>query len=264
MQNPFRIVKIFAGHAAALARCRIYLGKDPAGVAPGSLILFPFHRAVLQCGITGIVAIKPHSGHARRAHTPSITGMLKRIKQASEAADSNAEAPGAPDYLGGEQEIEDLYATVRSLKTGGAFSEIFLDSSKKQELSQCRRDLEAVIDRESRRLDRLMGRLPAAVVAVMSGRIERLKDAAWCLKTELLDNMDKVAALVSSADALSDADCVVTAKNINAVLNSIDRREVRGRDSAGISLLFVMEAAVYEDLRRNLEAAGLDGDFTAR
>ncbi|MBW1814951.1 MAG: SIS domain-containing protein, partial [Deltaproteobacteria bacterium] len=46
-------------------------------------------------------------------------------------------------------------------------------------------------------------------------------------------------------------------KNINAVLNSIDRLEVRGRDSAGISLMFILEKAQFEKFEKTIENANL-------
>jgi glutamine---fructose-6-phosphate transaminase (isomerizing) len=42
---------------------------------------------------------------------------------------------------------------------------------------------------------------------------------------------------------------------INSVLNSLDRLEVRGRDSAGISLMFVLDGSEYEKFQDALSAA---------
>ena len=42
-------------------------------------------------------------------------------------------------------------------------------------------------------------------------------------------------------------------KKINTILNSIDRLEVRGRDSAGISLIFVLKAGEFENFENALE-----------
>ncbi len=73
---------------------------------------------------------------------------------------------------------------------------------------------------------------------------ELLKDIKWTLSSELIENIKKIEKFESN-DSLSLPQLEIF-KNINAVLNSIDRLEVRGRDSAGISLLFVFEKEEFE------------------
>ena len=53
-------------------------------------------------------------------------------------------------------------------------------------------------------------------------------------------------------------------KKINAVLNSIDRLEVRGRDSAGISQVFTLDGPEYERFQQAVEARGLSRELSAR
>ena len=53
-------------------------------------------------------------------------------------------------------------------------------------------------------------------------------------------------------------------RQINAVLNSIDRLEVRGRDSAGISILFVLAAAAFDTLQTELTDENLAAEFENR
>ncbi|MCU0540031.1 MAG: SIS domain-containing protein, partial [Desulfobacterales bacterium] len=107
-----------------------------------------------------------------------------------------------------------------------------------------------------------VGRLAAAEAETMSRRIELLKDAVWCLRTEVLDNISRVAALCAGNGAAEQA--VRIFRGINSVLNSIDRMEVRGRDSAGISLLFVLDAADYERFSTALERNGAAAEAARR
>ncbi|MBW1748837.1 MAG: SIS domain-containing protein, partial [Deltaproteobacteria bacterium] len=53
-------------------------------------------------------------------------------------------------------------------------------------------------------------------------------------------------------------------KQINAVLNSIDRLEVRGRDSAGVSMMFVLEGSEVERFKETLKKANLLDQLTER
>ncbi len=48
-------------------------------------------------------------------------------------------------------------------------------------------------------------------------------------------------------------------QRINAVLNSIDRLEVRGRDSAGISVLFTLSSSEFNRFKNYLNESGLSG-----
>jgi glucosamine--fructose-6-phosphate aminotransferase (isomerizing) len=104
-----------------------------------------------------------------------------------------------------------------------------------------------------------MGRLDAADADRMSQQIETLRDIAWCLRAEILGNIAKVRELVTGGEGGDSASPPVLQvfRNLNAVLNSIDRMEVRGRDSAGVSLLFVLAVADYERFIAALGRSGL-------
>jgi glucosamine--fructose-6-phosphate aminotransferase (isomerizing) len=69
----------------------------------------------------------------------------------------------------------------------------------------------------------------------------------------------RVHGLIPQGDGIESEQMVSVYKQINTVLNSIDRLEVRGRDSAGISLLFVLvqsEYELFEECLKNFSSAG--------
>ncbi len=264
MKTVGQMLKMIAGIVSFLGGFRIYLGKHINRVPANSIVLFPLAANICQCGITGIAAIKTRNESDPDYAMPPVANMINQITRASGAIDDKAENAIGADYLGGEQLVEDLYSAIRSLKTRTAFYHIFTHPEEKQALDGFSERLEAVIDTESDRLNRLMGRLTPELVEIMSRRIERLKDTAWCLKTELIHNIDEIALLHGGADSPPPVATIATLKNINAVLNSIDRLEVRGRDSAGISLLFIMDRPGYEKFKEQLDAAGLTPDFNSR
>jgi glucosamine--fructose-6-phosphate aminotransferase (isomerizing) len=57
---------------------------------------------------------------------------------------------------------------------------------------------------------------------------------------------------------------ISTFKKINTVLKSIDRLEVRGRDSAGISLMFVLGPVAYARFKETLKQKNLDHQLEER
>lgn len=245
---------------------RFYFGRCLHRLPPDSIVFFPYSAATCQCGITGLVAFKGRErGQEPSADTTSlIAGMINEIFQNSVDAAENQEYALRLPYLGGNELIDQLYAAIRSLKSQSAFYHVFSSFEEKQNLDIYHSRLSQIIERESRRLDHMMGRLPAEDVETMVRCLERLKDAAWCLKTELIDNIAKIAELHGGANPSATFASVSTLKNINAVLNSLDRLEVRGRDSAGISLLFMMDPAVYAQFRDQIETTGMLTDFNDR
>jgi len=264
MKTMRNILQLIAGVFSFLARVRITIGKHIHSVPANTIILFPFSANTCQCGITGIVAVKTNEGQPTDYAMPPVGEMIQQIADASNALDEAAQPDIGTDYLGGGELMENFYAAVRSLKTRTAFYHIFTQPEEKTKLEGFSEQLGRIIDTEGSRLGRLMGRLSPEVVETMSRRIERLKDAGWCLKTELIDNTEKITALNGTGAPRPPEATITTLKNINAILNSIDRLEVRGRDSAGISLLFIMTPKVYEGLKQHLEAAGLMADFDYR
>ena len=99
-----------------------------------------------------------------------------------------------------------------------------------------------------------MGHLEVSETEGMGSRIEDLKDIHWCLTSELAENIHKVHELTNQSSTDFSTDSLSIYKKINTVLNSIDRLEVRGRDSAGISLLFIFEETVYQRFNAGTKA----------
>ena len=74
---------------------------------------------------------------------------------------------------------------------------------------------------------------------------ERLADYTWQIQNEVLGTVDKVAGLAPSPlSALTPAQHFL-AWSAEIVLQSIDKLEVRGRDSAGISILLALTDRAY-------------------
>ncbi len=147
--------------------------------------------------------------------------------------------------LGGDALIDQIKQISRSLKTGRWFSQIFLDQKLQNRLSDISSVLRQIVQSETASFIKNMGYLNSEESKIVSRRIENLKDIDWCLRMELMDNIRKVAGLMKNFTEKIQPKTVMIYRQINAVLNSIDRLEVRGRDSAGISLMFVLSGDEY-------------------
>ncbi|MHC4449871.1 MAG: SIS domain-containing protein, partial [Planctomycetota bacterium] len=100
-------------------------------------------------------------------------------------------------------------------------------------------------------LDQQAGGLGTARVEGLNALLVRLKDAQFTLESDRLGNVEKVRALASGSS--SEAHLRV-AYDCNVALNSLDRLEVRGRDSAGLQLL----------VRGEFDLAGLAEEIAER
>ncbi len=167
-------------------------------------------------------------------------------------------------YLGGSEKINGFWRRVQALKTDALFFSVFSDEMAQSQLERLADRLGAIVQTESDLLAQHMGRLSAEIVNLISHRIERLKDIAWSLESEILSNIKKIHNFLAHSSAPPSLTSVSMFKKINAVLNSIDRLEVRGRDSAGISIMFIFAPPEFQKFEATLAQAGLQDQFKDR
>jgi glucosamine--fructose-6-phosphate aminotransferase (isomerizing) len=253
-----------AGRLYRLRMRPIYFGRCVSSVPAESLVVFPLRHTIFGCGIAGIVALKPPRPAPAEIPLAELSSLAQCVQQNGLASGGLQTARSAADYLGGEVCVESLWRQVQSLKRSAAFSQLCGDETLQAEIDRLAAGLAAQSEAEGRRFDDAMGRLNTADVDVMAARIDRLRDIAWCLRSEVLANIAKVRDLLKAAGASPSPETVAVFRNLNAVLNSIDRMEVRGRDSAGVSLLFVLTDATYERFAAALAQGGLQGEWERR
>lgn len=222
-----------------------------------AVVFFPSASATLNCGLAGLIAV-----HGQRAKGPN--GDLAVLDQIIAKVQANplnqcASASDAitKDFLGGDTLLDELSQAVLRLKQQNAFLSLFKQHDQLDHLDQLTNRLSATITQESEALAQEMGRLTTQSVETADQRITRLKDVAWCLKAELADNISRVKKMLGSLTPSPPEAMVIIFRNINSVLNSLDRLEVRGRDSAGISLLFILDSQIFAELIQALRQAGL-------
>ncbi|MBL0716377.1 MAG: SIS domain-containing protein [Desulfosarcina sp.] len=232
----------------------VYWGRTAAPLPAGSLILFPVETTRVACGLAGIVAFKRRPPATDQPDLDKLKQQVAALVQKDMARCLEAEADWKRDYLLGASSVADLTTTVNALKRRESFYAIFSDPQCQARLRQQHERLQALIAADSLLLQEQLGRLAADDVETVTHRLEAVKDAAWRLKKEILDNIGKIEELCN--DRRDDLSSTTTRVfyNINAVLNSIDHLEVRGRDSAGLSLLFILEKEVFDQFHSALSA----------
>jgi len=236
-----------------LLRLKLYLGRSLNSVPENSLVFFPCRRATFHCGLAGIVALK--SG-AEWTEDDGLTALQMQFNQIADRSFSKCAAHNLslPDhYLNGGAALDQFMNDTKGLKRSPAFIDLFMNKERRGRLTELSGQVSALIRNEERVLLDRMGHIETEFVELISAGLEKLKDAHWCLTAEIQDNIDRTKALVTYPPAARNQASVKIFKEINAVLNSIDRLEVRGRDSAGISLLFILEKDAFLAFQNVLE-----------
>ncbi|HSO60751.1 MAG TPA: SIS domain-containing protein [Desulfobacterales bacterium] len=240
----------------------VYFGRSLANVPAGSLVVFPLRATLLGCGISGIVAFKRQAPALQTLPVAPLSALAERVRAHNFDACQKSGIFQADTYLGGGECIAEVLRLARECRRPDPFCTLFGDATLQARVDGIAVSLAECLAGDVRRFDEQIGRLPAAEADLVSQRIEHLKDAVWCLRSEVLGNITKVRDLLAGSDNAAAA--VKVFRDINAVLNSIDRMEVRGRDSAGISLLFALGAADYEHFSAVLGERRLQEEFARR
>ena len=242
----------------------IHWGRHLASVPGPAVILFPCSANRLCCGLAGIIAVKGRTHRKTAIDLPSLATLVDTADAAGLETQSRQPKAIASRYLGGRETLESLLTNIRFLKQEAPFLSLFKDPAAQKTLADLSVRLSTVLEREKVLLAKQMGSLETRAVDVISKRIEALKDMIWCLDVELAANVGRTRELMPGIGDHGPDSRITVFRQINAVLNSIDRLEVRGRDSAGISILFILPADAYETLSAELDRKGLTTDFERR
>lgn len=235
----------------------ICYGRTPASTPQQILIFFPYTPCTLACGLAGMVAFGTRSTSPRTTNITVLFEQYQAIENRGLESCREKSFPLIEHYLNGEASLKAFLDGVQQLKKGALFVDIFRSPQQQQELRQMGDRLHHIIETEQQTLQHHMGRFAPNEVEVLSQRLETLRDVRWSIEMELIANIQKIQKLINRYNNGLSSLTIHIFKQINAVLNSIDRLEVRGRDSAGISLMFVFRKADFEKFRETLYHASL-------
>ena len=239
----------------------IYFGKNLAGIPKHSFVLFPFHSSLLSCGLTGIVAYKRGQEKMDRLDLSLFEDTVRQIKENPYPSYVENESFLDKNFFQESQLVSGALKAARELKTESHFYEILIKPIFQDKLLKIGEHISNIIHIQEKWLSENMGDLIPDAVDAIAERITHLKDIAWCISSEILNNIPKVKELSSNPDELLGRGAIKVFRQINAVMNSLDRLEVRGRDSAGISLMFILKKEEFEN---RIASAGLRDHLNER
>ncbi|MFH2059064.1 MAG: SIS domain-containing protein [Pseudomonadota bacterium] len=217
-----------------------------------TIIFFPNRPNTFFCGISALVAFK---GNGCKIFNPDqINDILPVLKKGSL---SKKTLSIEKDFLGGDKVLIALFDACQDIKHETCFSDLFFNKEKQNQLVVITDQIEQLITIETALSKKKVSSLSAIEVETISGRLERLQDILWCLRKEIIENITSIGNFAMGLETSENARGLAIFKRINAILNSIDRLEVRGRDSSGISVLFTFTKEEFEHFRTGLLKAGL-------
>jgi len=248
----------------AVLRRQVFFGRDLGRVPQGSLVFFPCLPNRLSCGLTGIISVKSKQRSDGRIDIPGLEDLVRSLGRNTIQQCTSEELTMKDHYLGGKVLLRSLYDQVQQFKRPDMFLHAFTDRDILEGLLKVAEKIQAVIEAESLVLSRQIGHLSPGEVQTITNSLENLKDIHWSLKVEIAENVYKVEDLVSYHAGMASPFFIRVFREINAVLNSIDRLEVRGRDSAGISVMLLFNAKDWQDFRKLIDDDGLLDAFSSR
>ena len=239
-------------------QCHIYIGCRPADVNAPALIFFPILPTRLNCGFAGLMACRLRSSPPATKADLEVAKLWGKIKSAEEKT--------AENYLSGIETIQSINAAVSELKREDAQEFLFFHADRAADLSSIVGEMKQFIAQEEMWLEGQASFINSADLEIINSRILMIKDICWMLEKDILANLGKVLALTAAEkNSAVKPDAFRKYRKLNLLLNALDRLEVRGRDSAGIQITFVLKSKkVMQDVIRRIGECGLTEDYRRR
>ncbi len=260
-----RIIDIILKTLNYLNNWKLFVGKDPRHVLPGALVIFPLFPDRLFCGLAGILAIRKNTDHGQENVIEAISDSFR------EGARNNLKSLGFADnsseyYLGGNDMLEVMRENLHKLKQDSHMEDIFFEIRNGKKLKSLNRNMKSFLEREEKLLEKRAGCFSTGDMEYINNHLTLFKDIVWGLENDVLSNIEKIKSLSRTGGLVNlSREAFRKYRNINLILNSLDRLEVRGRDSAGIQINLELEK--NDSLDRIISAIrnkGLYGEWLYR
>jgi len=259
-----KVLNIIKTFLCLISSCRIYIGRHPASVQVPAIILFPFRPAQFNCGFAGLMTCRLSGKDADTAADRTITGLWKKVQ--ANGLQAVTQTGCVDGYLNGINDLRALETAVLELKREDAQEFLFFHAERQADLINAAGEMKQFLADEEKLLENQTAVTGSADMEIINSRILLLKDICWMLEKDILANMQKVLMLTGAEKpALVPPDAFRKYRKFNLLLNALDRLEVRGRDSAGIQLVFELKnEAQLQEVVRQIRENGLLEEYQQR
>ncbi len=248
-----------------ILHCRIQIGCRPDNIQSPAIIFFPLLSSQLNCGFAGLMTCRLQKKTTDRAADQTIALQWKKVQSAGLQTVCD-EKHIAAKYLNGVETIDDLEQAVLEFKQEDAQEFLFFQADRAAGLFHIAKEMKTFLSDEEQLLEDQAAIINSVNLEIINSRIIRLKDICWTLEKDILSNLQKVLTLTGAKNASAVTPAAFRKyRKLNLLLNALDRLEVRGRDSAGIQLNFVVkDEKEMQDIRQQIRENGLADDYQER
>jgi len=248
-----------------LAACQVFTGKHPASVSAPAIIFFPLMTSQLNCGFAGLMTFQSNKKSTDLTDDLALASLWKKIKS-SDLKNVLTGKITPETYLSGLETLNSMEKTALELKQESRQEILFFQTGRAKKLSGLVEKIKLFLAEEEKMLEDNAIMFSSADMEIINSRVVLLKDIQWILEKDILANFAKILDLsgAKKTSAIKPA-AFKKYRQINLLLNALDRLEVRGRDSAGLQIVFTLEK--YKNLvslRIPLHREGLYQDYLKR
>ncbi len=241
-----------------------YLCKRPKDVPPGSVIVFPTLENRLNCGLTGILAFKGKKKETDKTSLEGIDSAISKIEEYTLKNIIKEDKDPGKDYLGGDSVLRELQDIIWNLKTQSSLYRIFRESPIRESLDRASLKLGEIIKGEEANIRASLNIPSIEARENIVNRMTLLKDIKWSLANEILGNTIKIEGLSCLKGEYLSSQAFEKLMNVNILFNNLDRLEVRGRDSAGISTFLVLKNKDFASFEGEMKKRSLLDEYSDR
>jgi glutamine---fructose-6-phosphate transaminase (isomerizing) len=249
---------------ASIRHLSFHWRRRPSDAGGPAVVFLPCSSTTLNCGLAGLIAVYGAKPPAEILDLKDLNELSDRMLRRPLSVCASDTATFDARYMDGDETVDRVFQLTRDLKRQHHFIALYVQTERQRQLTALHAKLAEFMHQEVAELQAQMGHLETELVEKADRRIVKLKDIVWCIHTEVIGNIAKIKDLMVSQGATPSIEAAKIYLNLNTVLNSIDRLEVRGRDSAGISLLFILDKNAYADFRKRLAQDELTDQFDKR
>ena len=245
--------------------CKIFIGKSPRHLHGPCVIFFPVWPSRLHCGFAGLMTVQSGDRRSFLNYDERLGELWEKTKKAGLEEILKKHVP-IRRYLDGLKTLQAMENAVAKLKEERIQECLFFRNGSVKNLAALATEMKSFWEREEQTLESRAAEFSSSDLEDINSRLIFLKDIHWALEKDILDNFSRIMELAS---ALKTSDIPPAAfkkyRKIVLLLNAINRLEVRGRDSAGLQIMFELKSgkdldAVIAEIRK----AGRYDEFLRR
>ncbi|MEA2014191.1 MAG: hypothetical protein U9N38_02635, partial [Thermodesulfobacteriota bacterium] len=246
-----------------MGRWKIAIGKDPLCVSPRTVVIFPLVADALFCGLAGIMTIRKEWKDKKVDIVENLSLLFKDKTKEKSFIKLIGRKNTWEKYLGGNEVLDLMEKDILRLKQGSSLEDIFFEPGRSEMLEGLFRQMKSFLDEEEKLVEREAYNFSTGDMEHINNALIRLRDHVWALERDIFPNIEMILSL--SGNGTISREAFDKYRNINLLLKSLDRLEVRGRDSAGIEITFALkEVDVLDRAVQAIRDQGLGNEWRQR